>query len=118
MNKRVPDYKSLKPNEQNAANDVIPPNPGEAVTETVYGEKYELDQPDPDELLNDEQAMKILKVNLQWLRDHTTRAYPIIPHIKLGRDTRYPKRALYSWIAAQIITSTTLERKAALKNRD
>ncbi len=117
MNKPVPDYNSLKPNKQNAENDVMPPN-REAVTETVYGKKYELDQADPDELLDDEQAMKILKVNLQWLRDHTTRAYPIIPHIKLGRDTRYPKRALYSWIAAQIITSTTLERKAALKNRD
>ncbi len=80
MNKRVPDYNSLKPNEQNAENDVIPPNPGEAVTQTVCGKKYELDQPDPDELLNDEQAMKILKVNLQRLRDHTTRAYANKPY--------------------------------------
>src|SRR5438309_2368232 len=66
--------------------------------------------PEADELLTDEQVCKILKVKKQWLRDHTTRVEPIVPHIPMGRQIRYSKRALYTWIEAQIEIRPTWER--------
>ena len=67
---------------------------------------------DEDELLTDEQVCAILKVKKQWLRDHTTRVEPIVPHIPtMGRHVRYPRRALYAWIREQIETRPSWERK-------
>jgi hypothetical protein len=63
-----------------------------------------------DEILTDEQVMRILKVKRQWLRDHTTRVEPIIPHMPMGREIRYSKRALYSWLGSLIETRPSWER--------
>jgi len=64
-----------------------------------------------DELLTDADVMTLLKVKKQWLRDHTTRVLPIVPHIKIGREIRYSKRAIHAWIMAQQETRPTWERK-------
>jgi|HubBroStandDraft_6_1064221.scaffolds.fasta_scaffold2427577_2 hypothetical protein len=68
-----------------------------------------------DEYLTDEQVMNILGVSKQWLADHRTRVEPIIPHVTLGRESRYPKRALYAWINARTETRPTWDRKSRLK---
>jgi hypothetical protein len=64
-----------------------------------------------DELWTDEDVMKLLKVNKQWLRDHTTRVEPILPHISLGREIRYPKSRLLHWLDSQVETRPSWERR-------
>ena len=65
-----------------------------------------------DELLTDEEVCVILKVKKQWLRDHTTRTEPIVPHIRtMGRQIRYSKRALYAWMREQVETRPSWQRK-------
>jgi hypothetical protein len=67
---------------------------------------------DDDELLTEEEVMKLLKMkNKQWLADHRTRVLPIIPHVLFGREIRYPKRLLLRWVASLIETRPTWERK-------
>jgi hypothetical protein len=39
--------------------------------------------------LLDVETLKILNVTKQWIRDHTTRIEPIVPHIRLGRKIRF-----------------------------
>lgn len=65
---------------------------------------------DEDELLTDADVMAILKVKKQWLRDHTTRVLPIVPHIKIGREIRYSRKAIQAWIMAQQETRPSWER--------
>jgi hypothetical protein len=65
-----------------------------------------------DELLTDEEVMKLLKIkNKQWLADHRTRVLPIIPHVLFGREIRYPRRLVLRWIASLIETRPTWQRK-------
>lgn len=64
-----------------------------------------------DEYLTDEQVCGILHVNKQWLRDHTTRVKPILPHIRLGRKIVYPRRALYEWMNTRVETRPNWERQ-------
>jgi hypothetical protein len=47
-----------------------------------------------DDLMTEEEVMEKLGVKRQWLADHRTRVQPIIPHITMGREIRYPKRAI------------------------
>ena len=63
-----------------------------------------------EEYLTDERVMKILDVTKQWLADHRTRVEPIIPHVTLGREIRYPKRALYAWMSTRTETRPKWER--------
>jgi hypothetical protein len=88
---------------------LLKPNPTRPVADRPF-------DPAPiveEELLTDEQVCAILKVKKQWLRDHTTRVEPIIPHIRtMGRHIRYPKHALFAWISRQIETRPSWERKS------
>jgi hypothetical protein len=89
-------------------NTTVEPTPERAKLEVVQqwqGRELE------DELLEEEEVMMILKVKKQWLRDHTTRVLPIVPHVRMGRQISYPKRAIFAWIAAQTETRPTWERK-------
>jgi hypothetical protein len=54
--------------------------------------------------------MEGLGVKRQWLADHRTRVQPIIPHITMGREIRYPKRAIDGWLASMVETRPTWER--------
>jgi hypothetical protein len=40
-------------------------------------------------LVDAAEVARLLKVKVQWVRDHTTRVQPILPHVKLGRKVRF-----------------------------
>ena len=40
----------------------------------------------------------ILKVKVSWVRDHTTRVEPILPHVKMGRKVRYEPGKILAFI--------------------
>ena len=64
------------------------------------------------EYYTDEEVLKMLrKKDAQWLRDHTTRIEPIVPHVKVGRDTIYPKTMFLQWMNSRIETRPTSRRK-------
>lgn len=88
---------------------LLKPNPMREIAEP---RSTALVLPEDDELLTDEDVCRILKVKKQWLRDHTTRVEPIVPHIHtMGRQIRYSKRALYAWMREQIETRPSWARK-------
>ncbi len=90
---------------------LLKPNPTRDLTETGSRSPVHLDE---DELLTDEEACAFLKVKKQWLRDHTTRVEPIVPHIRtMGRQIKYSKRALSRWVQEQIETRPSWQRKKA-----
>ena len=64
-----------------------------------------------DVFLTDAEVMAILRVKKQWLRDHTTRVEPIVPHVLIGRQVRYSRRALYDWLRSLNETRPSWERK-------
>jgi predicted DNA-binding transcriptional regulator AlpA len=64
-----------------------------------------------DDLMTEEEVMKKLGVKKQWLADHRTRVQPIIPHIPMGREIRYPRRAVDEWLASMVETRPNWERK-------
>lgn len=87
---------------------LLKPNPHE-ITDFRSSSAFPIEE---DELLTDEEVCVILKVKKQWLRDHTTRTEPIVPHIRtMGRQIRYSRRALYAWMREQIETRPSWERK-------
>ncbi len=93
---------------QNPKGGLLKPNP------KTSGITLDVPQPAPpsqdDEYLTDEQVCQILRVTKQWLRDHTTRVEPIVPHIRLGRKIVYPRRALFDWMSARVETRPNWER--------
>jgi hypothetical protein len=66
-----------------------------------------------EELLMDSDVMKLLKVKKTWLRDHTTRVEPIIPHLRIGREIRYLRSDVLAWCRAQRETRPRWEREDA-----
>ncbi|SRR6266849_10504067 len=89
---------------------LLKPNPTRQAVDPLSSPRSSLE----DELLTDEQVCAILKVKKQWLRDHTTRVEPIVPHIRtMGRYIRYSKLALYEWMREQIETRPSWQRKKA-----
>jgi len=53
---------------------------------------------DDENLLNADQVAMLLGVNRHWVRDHCTRALPIIPHNKLGRKVRFEREEILRFI--------------------
>ena len=53
---------------------------------------------DDENLLNADQVAMLLGVNRHWVRDHCTRALPIIPHNKLGRKVRFEREEIPRFI--------------------
>ena len=87
---------------------LLRPNPRD-IADLPWPAKLHVEE---DELLTDEEVCLILKVKKQWLRDHTTRTEPIVPHIRtMGRQIRYSKKALYAWMRDQIETRPSWKRK-------
>jgi hypothetical protein len=93
---------------QNPKGGLLKPNP------KMNGVALDVPQPaspsQDDEYLTDEQICQILGVTKQWLRDHTTRVEPILPHIRLGRKIVYPRRVLFEWMNARVETRPNWER--------
>jgi len=62
-------------------------------------------------LLTAEEVADILSVTVQWVRDHTTRAKPIIPHIPMGRrTTRYRLADVEEFVRSLTETRPTWDR--------
>jgi len=64
-----------------------------------------------EEYLTDEQVMAWLHVKKQWLADHRTRVEPIVPHISMGKQILYPKRAVQTWLDRLVETRPSWERR-------
>lgn len=65
---------------------------------------------DDETLLDVEDVCKILKVTRQWIRDHTTRIEPIIPHIRMGRKVRFRLADIKRFIDQQVETRPRWDR--------
>lgn len=52
-----------------------------------------------DRILTPGEVAKILRVSVQWVRDHTTRYEPIIPAFRLGGQWRYRASELEAFLA-------------------
>ena len=93
---------------QNPKGGLLKPNP------KTSGMTLDVPQPAafqaPDEYLTDKQVCQILSITKQWLKDHTTRGQPIVPHIRLGRKIVYPRRALFDWMSARVEARTNWKR--------
>jgi Helix-turn-helix domain len=50
------------------------------------------------EVIDAAEVADLLKLKVSWVRDHTTRIEPILPHIKLGRKVRYELREILRFI--------------------
>lgn len=50
-------------------------------------------------LLDASDAARMLAVSVQWIRDHTTRIEPIVPHVKMGRKVRFEVEGIQRFIA-------------------
>jgi hypothetical protein len=76
-------------------------------------ENPEVEQDDTvEELLDAAPVAKILGVSLQWIKDHTTRIEPIIPHIRLGRKIRFRRADIERFIQMQAETRPSWARTA------
>jgi hypothetical protein len=56
------------------------------------------------------EAARHLGMSIHWLRDHTTRSKPIVPHYKLGRKVKYNIDELDAFFRAQRETRPSYER--------
>jgi hypothetical protein len=51
-----------------------------------------------DVLIDATEVAALLKVKVSWVRDHTTRVEPILPHVKLGRKVRYQPSQIIAFV--------------------
>lgn len=63
-------------------------------------------------LLDAAEVATILGVSRQWIRDHTTRIEPIIPHVRMGRKVRFRLADIKRFIDTQTETRPKWERSA------
>ena len=61
-------------------------------------------------LINSEEVAALLGVKVQWVRDHTTRVEPILPHVRLGRKILFEPAEVMKFIEAQRETRPKWER--------
>jgi len=52
-------------------------------------------------LLTPAQVAERLQVSVWWVYDHTTRAHPRIPAVRIGKVLRYDAADIDKWIAEQ-----------------
>jgi hypothetical protein len=64
-----------------------------------------------DDIMTDDEVMVYLKVNKQWLRDHTTRTEPIIPHVPFGRKIRYRRSDVMEFVESRVERRPVWDRK-------
>jgi len=51
-----------------------------------------------EELIDSNETARLLGVTVNWVRDHTTRRQPIVPHVKMGRKIRFERVELMRFI--------------------
>ena len=64
-----------------------------------------------DDMMTDEDVMAFLKVSKQWLRDHTTRTEPIIPHVPCGRKIRYRRSDVIAFVESLVERRPVWDRR-------
>jgi hypothetical protein len=62
------------------------------------------------ERLTPQEVEHILSVKHEWIKDHTTRIEPIIPHIRMGRTIRFRRADIQKFLAAQVTSKPTWDR--------
>ena len=65
-----------------------------------------------DRLLTSQELADWLNVTVQWVRDHTTRIEPIVPHIKIGKNVRFRRADVARFLRQQFQTAPTWERSS------
>jgi hypothetical protein len=63
-------------------------------TETNENETPTIDT----DILTPPECARILKVSMAWLRDHTSRQNPLVPHFRLGGQIRYKRSVIEKWL--------------------
>jgi hypothetical protein len=58
-----------------------------------------------DRLLDAHEAARILNVPVSWVREHSGRSLPTVPHIQLGRYKRYRRDQLEEFIERHMVAS-------------
>lgn len=71
-------------------------------------EKAALNNP---ELMDAAGAASMLGMSEMWVREHTTRTPPIVPHVRLGKFVRYERSEIAKFITAQRESKPSWERK-------
>jgi excisionase family DNA binding protein len=60
----------------------------------------------PEKLLSPREVADWLGVSISWVREHTTRYHPIIPHIRMGRAVRFRREDIERFLAILAEKST------------
>jgi excisionase family DNA binding protein len=63
-----------------------------------------------DCLIGSDEVAKLLGVTVNWVRDHTTRREPIVPHVKLGRKILFERDEVVRFIRECRESRPTWER--------
>jgi excisionase family DNA binding protein len=54
-----------------------------------------------DDILTITELAEWLKVSTAWIYDHTSRAEPMIPHIRMGGHVRFHRGTVQKWLLDQ-----------------
>jgi excisionase family DNA binding protein len=66
-----------------------------------------------DDILTPQEVAEWLKVSKFWIRDHCTRAKPLIPHRKFGKKVRFVRSEVRAFIESQRRDKPTWEQPNA-----
>src|ERR1700674_4703988 len=56
-----------------------------------------------DKLLTPQEVCQWLDVKMQWLKDHTTRYEPIVPHVRMGKMVRFRRADVAAFLEQQVM---------------
>ena len=71
----------------------------------------EVNSANATEIMTSEEVMELLQVKRSWLNDHTTRIEPIVPHFRMGREKRFFRSVVMSWLKDRSTSKPTWERE-------
>lgn len=55
-----------------------------------------------EKLLTPQEVAQWVGVSISWVYDHTKRADPILPHLRLGGTLRFRRSDIEAWLASQV----------------
>jgi hypothetical protein len=70
-----------------------------------------------DKLLTPQEVCQWMDVKMNWLKDHTTRSQPIVPHIRMGKVIRFRRTDIAEFIERQLSAKPTTKSHAETKQK-